>query len=60
LPADPEARVLWVSHTRQDSHLLPRPFPSDALRPDAAALTALREHLLQPRILAALPWHLRD
>jgi protease-4 len=60
LPADPEARVQWVSHTRQDSHLLPRPFPSDALLPDAAALTALREHLLQPRVLAALPWHLSD
>jgi protease-4 len=60
LPADPEARVQWVSHTRQDSHLLPRPFPSDALLPDAAMLTALREHLLQPRVLAALPWHLSD
>jgi hypothetical protein len=52
--------VQWVSHTRQDSHLLPRPFPSDALLPDAALLTALREHLLQPRVLAALPWHLSD
>jgi protease-4 len=60
LPADPEARVLWVAHTRQDSHLLPRPFPSDTLLPDAAALTTLREHLLQPRVLAVLPWHLRD
>jgi protease-4 len=59
LPADPTARVLWVAHSRQDSHLLPRPFPSDALLPDAATLAALREHLLQPRVLAALPWDLR-
>jgi protease-4 len=60
LPADPEARVLWVSHVRQDSNLLPRPFPNAALLPDAAALAGLREHLLQPRVLTVLPWHLRD
>ncbi len=57
LPADPTLPVRWVTPDKRDN-LMPKPFAANPagwhLSPD------LLHELLRPRVLAALPWELRE
>lgn len=56
LPADPTAPILRIPTGRQRGSLMPQPFPGGGL----AELSDLFAEALRPRILAALPWVLRE
>lgn len=56
LPADASAPVLWVTADKRREPALPQPFPTEPL----AAMPVVLKEVLRPRILAALPWILRE
>jgi protease-4 len=58
LPPDPRAPVLLIGGGGEA--VPPRPFPATPPEPAPGALPALLEDALRTRVLAALPWLMRD
>jgi protease-4 len=56
LPEEESPPVLHISLPMRRDALLPQPFPAD----NPAAVAAFLQEWLQPRIMAALPWDLKE